>query len=360
MNSWCQVPTFVILSTGQFTANAEIRGYALNSHWYRIFRRCISRFPHLIVPLRRNKNAQPHCTAYDIVRGEYVVEFKYSGEILQFQSLRHVTVTDNLCWQNIPMEVWGNLGWALHQLPELQTITLDILNGAKISSSNFIANLPKKVTSVNMGFSQDFAQLEKHFAQLIHCEPPWTAESERFYSRMPNLRSFVFEGIPESFQFFAGMHQLQRLTWHLSQDITVAQWNDFAQSLNPSLSTLEMECDGNGFERVLFTPNTSPLPGLKRFFLKCYYRNQHLPLNNINSVMPGLEHLHLYLPGVKTAEDSDSLCESMPAQAAEMQLDTFSVYFSNTLCRSTRLTYCKGDSIVNARHSDRQSATFDL
>jgi len=34
MNSWSRVQNFIVICLGQFAENSDIRGYALNRHWY--------------------------------------------------------------------------------------------------------------------------------------------------------------------------------------------------------------------------------------------------------------------------------------------------------------------------------------
>src|SRR5665213_1149339 len=72
MSSWCSAPNFVIISIGQFLYNADIRAYALNVHWYGIFKRCISCFPYLLANLRSTTPLQS--TEYLVTRGQLYIE----------------------------------------------------------------------------------------------------------------------------------------------------------------------------------------------------------------------------------------------------------------------------------------------
>ena len=343
MSYWRYVPNFVILSVGQFTDNSDVCAYALNAHWYGIFKRCISCFPNLFVSLP-SVNRPLQSTEYQVLRGQvYIVPWRVDyHNIAQFECLRHLTIINDEYGVAISATVWSNLCSALHQLPHLQTITLDGISGGKIGNPDLIFNLPAKITSINTNEIKDLSFLETQFAQLIHCDAPWDSGWEQYCSKMPNLCSLVLYNLPTSFHCFTMMHELKTLKWVIMPAMVLEEWNQFASAVSPTLRTLHI--DFAYFKIILNASDAFPLPFLTTFYLDT------LPDEDLRfspkKIMPQLKHYHVVLPAVKSSLDQERLTEYMLKYSAQNQLDTFSTYFLDASYISMRMTYCKGDRNV--------------
>lgn len=277
-------------------------------------------------------------TEYQLVRGVLYIRRNrddYNG-LAQFGSLRHLTIVHDDLSFTVPIYIWRSLDIALNKLSQLQTITLDVINRASIE---IIESLPLKITSINIACCKDMSLLEKHFPLLIHCNPPWEPGIEKFCCKMPNLRSLVFDGVPESFHCFTIMDQLESLTWYLDE-IQVEEWNMFTAAMSPTLRKLCV--DSTVFESILGSQHAFALPFLTTFYISSL-EEEDLRFN-VKKIMPQLKHYHVYLFGQKTKADVERLAGSMPKFVTQYELNTFSMYFLDALCKFMRITYYKGDN----------------
>ena len=348
MSSWRLVPNFVILCVGQFVENSDISGFALNSHWYVIFKRYISCFPHLFTTfLHAGKCYELASTEYQVINGQLTIigGWEDYSRLILFQSLRHVTIvhqTKNLIISEV---VARNLIHALKQLPELKTITLKAIHGAFLGNPEFILNLPGKITGVDVTHAGDFGALEPRFDQLLHCNPPWRAGMELFLDKTPNLRRLIFDGMPESFHFLTNMHQLTSFTWRITGHVKVKEWNAFVAAVTPSLRSLSV--DSMYFHRILSSQHALPISSVTEVWFDSSNDSENSIITNVKRVIPRLRHLHLFLHCIQSFERIEETVENMPTRCVQAQLDTYSTYFVNLSNDTVCMTYHKGDVKVS-------------
>jgi len=350
---WCRVPNFVILSLAQFTENADIRGYALNRHWYSIFARCIPLFPHLLVrrfALSFGAKTE-RSTEFQVARVEVNIS-EIAGQdhsqLLKFHSLRHLQIT-YVCAFSGAGESFVRLSEVIRKLPDLQTISLlTATNAWKINNRQLLDNLPLKLTSLNLGWVDDLADMEKHFAQLLHYNPPWNRESDIYLYKMPNLHTLVVAGNPESFDFLTNMLQLHSLTWFV-KDLPVEQWNHFVRASISALRNLRIDSIDGDFKHILASKHALPLLSVENLFL--HVQSVELPLESIK-IFPRLKHLSLCAEAVDINLHSNWLEFYIPQYAMLARLDSVSVYFLDVF---TRIGYCRGDSRVSWRRYNEHS-----
>jgi len=99
-------------------------------------------------------------------------------QLLHFHSMRHLMLAHDRVDLYVRLSISNTLCPILHQLPDLQTITLNAINGAKIGNDYFLLNLPEKITSINVAEVVDFRAVEKQFPHLVHCNAPWEPGTE--------------------------------------------------------------------------------------------------------------------------------------------------------------------------------------
>ena len=253
--------------------------------------------------------------------------------------MRHLMLAHDRVDLHVRLSISNTLCPILHQLPDLQTITLNAINGAKIGNDYFLLNLPEKITSINVAEVVDFRAVEKQFPHLVHCNAPWEPGMAVHCQKMPNLRRLLFHGVPESFHFFTIMKQLESFTWNL-ECFEVQDWNQFTRSVHPTLHTLHIQC--SHFEQILDMEDALQLPFLKVFYLDFLGGAKDLP-RRIKRVLPQVKHFHAYLHGVKEPHHIEWLRNYVPLYAHHSGLETFSVYFLYGDAMSMRLTYYRGD-----------------
>jgi hypothetical protein len=161
---------------------------------------------------------------------------------------------------------------------------------------------------------------------------------EQYCSKMPNLTSFVFADIPESFYCFTIMLQLKSFRWHCS-NIEVNDWNQFASSVSSTLRDLYIV--SKNFNRILSSSDSHALPFLTSFYLEAL-KEEDLQYN-LKTIMPQLKHYYVILQTAKLTTDDVRITNYMPNYAAQMQLNTFTVHFFSDNLSLQRLTYYKGD-----------------
>ena len=360
MTCWRRVPNFIISCLGQFAENRDILCYSLNSHWYSVFRTCISCFEHVSVNIRsyphfdhlsakigppREDQSKCTTTEYLVVRGLICIEPWRGdyGRLAQFQRLRHLTIVQDKYRGAISQADWTDLCNTVYQLPQLKTITLNAINGATLGNHDLMHLLPRKVTSININREEDLASLKVHFPQLLQCDPPWqSAVIEEYCEKMPNLTSLVFDGIPGSFHLFTLMKQLKSLTWHLST-ITLEQWNQFASAVSPTLQQLHIE-SAHFDTTILRSEGALSLPSLTTFYLNSSH--EHDLQWELKRIMPQLRHFYLHFAPLKFYIDVEWLYAYMPKYAVQNQLLTFTAFFADATMKITRITYYKGDKDV--------------
>lgn len=171
---------------------------------------------------------------------------------------------------------------------------------------------------------------------------------EVYFNKMPNLRSLVFDGVPESFDWFSVMHQLENVTWHV-QELKIEEWNRFVCAVRPSLRKLYIE--SIYFEVILSSAEALPLQSVTTFYLESI-EEEYLRFNPKERLMPQLKHYHVDLQDVNHMDDFQRVVRYMPSYAQKNGLDTFSTYCYDVVdLRSRCAIYCKGDTVVSVQSS---------
>jgi len=345
-------PNFVILSLGQFVQNADIPCYALNQHWWKLFKMYLPRFPHTIRSVYCRSSDAPRdtehkSTEYLVSRAELVNPYLYGHCHLlsRFKALRHVTIKFNLALLSDMTFTSVILNEILHSLTSLETIGFNWFESyTKGIIDDFILNMPRKLTSLDMNRMEFMPLFEIHFPQLIHFDAPYDIGAENFCCKMVNLRSLAWFGVPSSFDCFGFMSCLQRIRWVLPS-LSLGQWNAFAMAAPRTLTTLQicsLTCNWS-FEVVLSSPEAAKLPTVREFI----YESQACPQTHFDQVkrlMPQVKHCSVHF-GFFVAGATSS-ARLFVEQAIAADLDSATVKFTNYDCQATCITYHRGDSNI--------------
>ena len=355
---WSQVPNFVVLCLGKLVANKDIPCFALNVYWYRKLKACIGQFPHLLADVidsnvRRwpYRSYTPESTRY-LVRQVTVctsLENNYD-ELLRFHSLRSISVRYR---NELDSKVNTQMITVLQKLVDLKSVSITILalNGQRIGNVDFMLALPEKVTSLNLSRKDDLVYLEKQFPHLLHFDAPWEQGVEVYCNQMKNLRSLVFDGIPNSFFFLTIMEQLESFTWHVHRDgdyvFSAEVWNRFAVTVRPALRKLYLDTTNFDFHFMSSSPNTLKLPFVSTLMLEFFRSNDYLPIQHAKMLLPGIKHFHVHSQG---DTDLEWFAGRIQSDLQISHLDSLSIYCDmphNSFREYTRMTYYKGDSKAN-------------
>ena len=348
---WSRPPNCVILSLARFAQRADVRGFVLNRHWYKIFKTCLSRCPNIIrfinfceVDVQLLKSTE-WLVAYVETRD---LSLNHQCQLLRrFTSIRHVTIEFNGTHHTV--NLLKTLNDVLHSLSTLESIKVKFFHRFITGLyDDFIQNLPRKVTTLQVSNASYIPLFETHFPQLVYFAAPyWCGGIEPFCCKMVNLHTLLFFGMPKSFECFRLMSRLQTLKWYL-RSLSLEDWNQFAVAVALSNSTLRvLEIRTLMFSSILFLSEAVRLLTVREFsFVSDHWALVHL--DHFKRLMPQLKHVTVDVGFVQDQNEFEELfIDRLPQQANALGLDFVTVdYNIYAGYGRRRITYHRGDSSV--------------